>query len=219
MNISEPLDNIKYYEWVKVEWKFVYKFINGYHNFFYNFLKDFDYNTREKKGYSIFEALNSSMNDSIDFKDVIKNLRLRNKIYSDILVQIENAINDSYFLEAITLEETLISNCFYNYLQAKKVKKIDTSFFKLLNSFRNNNYIKNMKISILVDNLDKWRKDRNTAIHGFIKSRTDILEKSNENFKLFSKETAKTGYELSQKVIEWYNTESINFVETEFDKT
>lgn len=219
MKIPENPINRKYYAWVKEEWQFVYKFINGYHNYFYKFLKDFDSNTMNKRGYSLFEALHSSYNNSVDYDKAVDDIMLRNKVYTDALVQIENAINDSYFLEAITLEENLISNCFYNYLVAKKVKNIDTSFFKLLNRFRKNKFIKNIQVSLLIDDLDKWRKDRNTSIHGFIKSRTDTLEESNNKFMSFSKETAEIGYKLSQKVISWYNEESINFIQTDFDKT
>jgi hypothetical protein len=72
------------------------------------------------------------------------------------------------------------------------------------------------KVSLLIDDLDNWRKDRNTSIHGFIKSRTDTLEESNNKFMSFSKETAEIGYKLSQKVISWYNEESINFIQTDW---
>jgi len=219
MKIPEDSINRKYYAWVKEEWQFVYKFINGYHNYFHKFLKDFDSNTMNKRGYSLFEALHSSYNNSVDYDKAVDDIKLRNKVYTDALVQIENAINDNYFLEAIILEENLISNCFYNYLVAKKVKNIDTSFFKLLSRFRKNKFIKNIQVSLLIDDLDKWRKDRNASIHGFIKSRTDTLEESNNKFMSFSKETAEIGYKLSQKVIDWYNVESINFVQTSFDRS
>ena len=32
----------------------------------------------------------------------------------------------------------------------------------------------------------------------------------------FSKETAEIGYKLSQKVVSWYNEESINFIKTDW---
>lgn len=216
MKIPDDSIDRKYYAWVKEEWQFVYKFINSYHNYFHKFLKEFDYNTMKKRGYSLFEALHSSYSNNIDYDKAIDNIKLRNKVYTDVLFKIENAINDNYFLEAITLEENLISNCFYNYLVAKKVKDIDTSFFNLLSIFKKNKYIKSMQVSLFVDDLDKWRKDRNTSIHGFIKSRTDTLKESNNEFMFFSKETAEIGYKLSQKVVSWYNEESINFIKTDW---
>jgi len=217
MKIPEDPINRKYYAWVKEEWQFVDKFINGYHNFFYNFLKEFDVKHMNDKGYSTFEALHSSANSSMNFNEAIDNLSSRNEIYKDALERISNAINNGYFLEAITLEESLITNCFYNFLKAKKVKNIDTSFFKLLGIYKKSKFNKSISTSTLVDDLNTWRKNRNTSIHGFVTSRENTFSKSQQQFIAFSEETAILGYTLTNKVIDWYRNESVHFVKTNFD--
>ena len=217
MSIQVNANNPKYYDWAKKEWTFVFTFINGYHNFFYNFLKEFDAKNMSNDGYSHFEALHLATNSSMNFDDMVKNLISRNEIYQDALTRISNAIKDGYFLEAITLEESLITNCFYNFLVAKKVKKIDSSFFKLLGTYKKSKFNKSITTSILIDDLNTWRKNRNTSLHGFVTSREDIFTKSQEQFISFSEKTANIGYDLTCKVIDWYKQESIKFVKTSFD--
>ncbi|WP_345974056.1 hypothetical protein [Sulfurimonas sp. HSL3-7] len=218
IQIPESETTGKYFDWVKDEWKFVYTFVDSNHKFFHKFLKDFDSKDIKNKGYSNFEALHLAINNSMDYDDAVDNLISRYEIYNQALSRISNAINDGCFLEAITLEESLITHCFYNFLKAKKVKKVDTSFFKLLETYKKGRFTTKISIATLVDDLNTWRKNRNTSIHGFVTSRDNTFAKSQEQFISFSEETAKKGYLLTLKVIDWYREESVNFIQTDFPK-
>jgi len=216
MAIPESANSVKYFAWAKEEWEYVFAFINGYHNFFYNFLKKF-LKHKDKQGHSSFEALYLASNGSMSYDAAVQHLVTRNGIYADGLLQISNAINDKYFLEAIALEETLITHYLYNYLKAKKLKNINTSFFKLLKIFEKEELNQKLKISTLLDSLDTWRKDRNVSIHGFVTAREKKFTKAQEEFITFSEETANIGYKLALGVVEWYSEESIEFLKTNFD--
>ena len=217
MAIPESTDSVKYFAWAKEEWQYVFAFINGYHNFFYNFLKKFDLKHKDERGHSSFEALYLASNSSISYDTAVQNLKTRNGIYADGLLQIANAINDKYFLEAIALEEALITHCLYNYLKAQKLKNINTSFFKLLKIFEKEELNTKLKTSTLLDGLDTWRKNRNVSIHGFVTAREKKFTKAKEEFITFSEETANIGYKLTLDVVEWYSEESIEFLKTNFD--
>lgn len=217
MTIPESMDPVKYFSWVEEEWEYVYTFINGYHNFFYNFLKKFDLQNKDKQGYSSFEALYLASNNSMSYDAATQHLAKRNGIYTDGLLQISNAINDKYYLEAIALEEALITHCLYNYLKAQKLKNINTSFFNLLKIFEKEGFNTKLKISSLLEGLDTWRKDRNVSIHGFVTAREKKFMKAQEEFITFSEKTANIGYELTLGVVEWYGEESIEFLKTSFD--
>lgn len=214
MNLPEPETPGKYFEWVDEEWVFVYSFINGFHNFYSEFLKEFDKKTTAKNGLSLFEALHKSINDNVDFDQAIEQIKKRNFAQSDALEKINKAIEAGFYLEAITLQECLISNCLYNYLWAKNKKFKNPSFQKLILEF--NKHTKTHKK--MIDEIDSWRVKRNKALHGYIESKIEALSESQDNFLIFSKATAIEGQTLSQNICYWYTNESVNFMETRFDK-
>jgi HEPN domain-containing protein len=215
MDIAEPKTSGKYFAWVKKDWTFVYTFINGLHNFFFNYLKDLDKSTSSKSGCSLFEAFHKSKSSNIDFDKAAENIKRRNDAQKHALERVEKAIVSGFYLEAVTLSECIISNCLYNYLEAKGTTLSSHNLNKLIKLSKDklNNQLD------LMDELDMWRVQRNKAVHGFVESSVENVTSSQDEFINFSKSAAEKGYELCKKTFEWYLNCAVNFIETDFESS
>ncbi len=111
MEIPEPEKAEKYYHWVDENWTLTNAFITRYHDAVFTFLKNEDQKRIKEVGYSKFEALHLSKNKNCTFDEAVNILKSRHKTYLAALLKIQSAIRDGYFLEAIVLQENLISNC------------------------------------------------------------------------------------------------------------
>ena len=217
ITIPEPTESRKYFDWVDEKWVFVFTFVDGFHNYYTEFLKSFDQKLAKEKGYSTFEALHTSMRTDCDFNQAVNQLKKRHSVQNEALLKIQEAMDSDFYLEAITLQECLISNYIFNYLQSKGKSLKRPSFSKILFECGK---IKSAspESKSLFKKVDKWRVKRNKAIHGFISSKIDSHSQSQNNFLKFSKTTAGKGLELCQAVCDWYGYESVNFIPTKFPK-
>jgi hypothetical protein len=213
MGIPEPNTPGKYFNWVDVEWSFVHTFINGFHNSYTSFLKKMDEKGVQDRGYSFFEALHQSKNSDVDFDEIINQLKKRSIAQNKAVERIDKAIDAGFYLEAITLEENLISNCLFNYLKSKGTHFKNPSFQKLLNGCKE----LTLDDFEMIHDVDTWRVKRNTAIHGFVESEIHSLSESEKDFLSFAKETSIEGRGLSQLICDWYVKQSVNFIPTEFE--
>lgn len=216
MGIPEPKTPGKYFAWAKEEWLAVHTFINGYHNAFMTFQKEFDRESIQKNGYSLFEALHLAHKKDIDFEGAVSLLKARHDSYLSAMRQMSNALNDGYYLEAIALEECLISNCLFNFLDAKGTKLSAPTFYALLKELGAEHPSVSSLSSELLHDLDEWRKARNSAIHGFISARSDELDNSRASFSGSTQATAIKGVDLCNAVVSWYEVECVNFIRHEF---
>jgi hypothetical protein len=215
MGISKPELPQKYFEWIPREWVFVHAFINGFHIKFSEFQKEIDMSSVGEKGYSLFEALHKSISNDFSFEEASQEIKERDLAHRETIKRIEIAIESGFNLEAITLQECLISNCLFNYLESLGIKAKGFSFQKLLKKSKgcfNDS-------SDLFNEVDSWRVKRNNAIHGFVESTLGSFSESQEKFNLFARGTALEGDALSKRVCEWYLEESVNFIPTEFPKS
>ena len=216
MQIPEPAEPSKYFDWVDEEWVAVHGFINGYHNAFTSFQKEFDRNGIRDKGYSAFEALHLSMHRNIDFDAAVEILKERHDSYQAALARVEESIANGYFLEAIALEECLISNCLFNYLNNTGTTLTNPSFKLLLTAIRKNSQSFDGLTMSLFKKIDNWRVARNKAIHGFITTTSNSLNQSRQSFQRLTEATAKEGETLCESVVSWYELECVNFIPHQF---
>lgn len=217
MSLPEDDNDRKYFAWVKPEWTFTFAFINGFHNYFFEFIKKLDKKGVEEGGYSHFEALSMSMRNNVGYDDAAKFIKSRNEAYKDALTRIEKAVESGFYLEAITLEECLISNCIHNFLVAKNEKLKQPTFRELLEFILNKPELLSEGDKNLFVQINKWRKKRNVAIHGFITVKSDMLKQSTITFENQSEETARTGAKYCEQVNSWYVSESVDFISHKFD--
>lgn len=215
MGISEPGSPQKYFEWIPREWVFVHTFINRFHIKFSELLKEIDRESVGERGYSLFEALHKSTSNDLSFEEASQEIKERDVAHRETIKRIERSIGSGFNLEAITLQECLISNCLFNYLESLGVKAKGFSFQKLLKKSKErcNNSLS------LFDEVNSWRTKRNNAIHGFVESTLGSFSESQEKFDLFARGTALEGDSLSKKVCDWYFEESVNFIPTEFPES
>lgn len=216
MGIPEPEAPSKYFSWVKEEWLAVHTFINGYHNAFASFQKQFDHDNISRTGYSMFEALHLARAQSINFDEAVSLLKARRQAHEAAMAQIQKAFKDHYYLEAIALEECLISNCLFNFLTGKGTRLSGPSFHTLLKAVADKQESAHVYPAELLLNIDTWRRARNTAIHGFISSATVEFDASRALFSESAKTTATEGEEYSKSIVSWYELECVNFVEHRF---
>lgn len=218
MGIPEPDECCKYFAWVKEDWLAVFTFINGYHNAFVSFQKQFDRENISKTGCSLFEALHLARAKHVNFDEAVSQLKGRHAAYQSALSQISRSLEGGYYLEAITLEECLISNCLFNFLDGIGSKLSNPSFNTLLKTISDKQDSAYDYPHGLLRDLDKWRKARNVAIHGFISSTSLELGRSRVNFHESAKATALLGEEYCKAVVSWYEVECVNFVRHEFPR-
>jgi hypothetical protein len=215
MGITESDSPRKYFEWIPREWVFVHAFINGFHNDFSELQKEIDRKSVGERGYSLFEALHNSTSKDLSFEEASKEIKERDVAHCETIKRIERAIESGFNLEAIALQECLISNCLFNYLEGLGVKAKDFSFYKLLKkSIERCN-----ESSGLFNEVDSWRIKRNNAIHGFVASTLGSFSESQEKFDFSARGTALEGDALSKKVCAWYLEESVNFIPSEFPES
>jgi|GEM_PF-2045230 len=219
VGLPEPVQPSKYFEWAKEEWVMVHTFINGYHNAFFSALKQFDHKCIPSNGYSMYEALHVSHTKGIDFDKAVEELVSRHEAYRVALGRITNAIDTGFYLEAIALEECLVSNCLNNFLRNRFVKMTSTSFSMLIKALIDREADFCFEDRQMFRKLDDWRKARNTAIHGFISAHSESLKGAQDTFASESEATARQGVDLSKAVVEWYERECVQFVQHEFEQS
>lgn len=216
MDLPEREGPGKYYDWVKPEWVHVYAYIDGHHNRWSDSIKEVDRQLIEEGRASLLETLHKAHNEDIDFEEAEAVLSARKKAQQSALARIKETVNAGFYLEAITLQECLISNCLFNYITAKNEGKVSDSLYELLKTLKRKKSSLQVEDRPLFNAVDSWRLSRNKAMHGFIKSQTDQLQGSLDEFTRFSEETAKQGQELCQKVCSWYDDQSVNFMNMRF---
>lgn len=217
--LPEPELPGKYFAWADSVGYAVHAFIDGYHNALYAFQKNLDREHIATRGYSLFEALQLSRDSDIDYDAAVVQLKTRHQAYQAALSQITGALENGYYLEAIALEECLISNCLFNFLKAKDANLSNPSLHRLLLEVSARRGAAHYYPEQLLTELNTWRKARNTAIHGFITCASQTLEQSNGAFQASARATASTGAEHCKALVAWYEIESVNFVRHEFPRT
>jgi hypothetical protein len=124
--------------------------------------------------------------------------------YREAFARIEAANASQFFLEAIAIQEAIISDRLKSHLEylGKLPKKKRPTLFDLVETWKTENKGLNVEIKInLAELVDQWRVIRNQAIHGLgaTPSVSDFLESAEA--------AAKTGEILARAVCNWHKGE------------
>ncbi|XHX76228.1 MAG: hypothetical protein RBJ76_17510 [Stenomitos frigidus ULC029] len=132
----------------------------------------------------------------------------RYELYKSAFAWIKKAIDEGYYVEAISIVESLISDRLESHLSLL----LDDDFgFKnlgeLIQSFRSkkdrdklNETDEGKALSdLILKELDQWRKDRNTAAHEMVKIEDGISVSWEERMKI-NKIVAETGLKLVREI-------------------
>jgi hypothetical protein len=125
--------------------------------------------------------------------------------YREAWTRIKQAQEQGFYLEAITIEESIISD------------RLSSYFRNILKTEKQLNSLKGMQdlwkkhhpeaiifggYNDLIFELDKWRKERNQAIHAIVQSHTHPA-RSIDSFLLHSKNVAARGEKLTSAISQW----------------
>jgi hypothetical protein len=127
------------------------------------------------------------------------------RAYREAWTRIEEAQKQGFYLEAITIEESIISDrlnsYFRNVLKIKKQPKTLCDIGKKWKEYHPE-IITSVGCNDLISALDEWRKERNKAIHNIVHSETHA-DRSIENFLSSTKTAAENGEKLARAISEW----------------
>ena len=209
---------LPYLQWAREEWITVHTFIHAFHNQLFSFLKRIDSDSAKEAGRSLFETLHISIKTGVSYDEAAELLRQRNQSYREALIQINAAIDQEFFLEAVTIEECVIANCLWNFAKnTDGAMASSATLHKLIYTAVKLRDQAAVDPGELLSQLDNWRKLRNTAIHGFVTVDGKEFWNGRSDFTQASKNTATLGLELTAATVRWYENEAIHFLKTEFD--
>ncbi len=132
----------------------------------------------------------------------------RQSLYAEAYTRIKEAIKQGFFLEAITIEESIITDRLearVAWLSNQQHRNFDNlgPLAQTLKGKGKNKKIRESDpemLDLLLPKIDKWRKQRNEALHELVKFPDDVEEKCWEDFYSKTKNVAKEGKTLSRKV-------------------
>ena len=131
--------------------------------------------------------------------------------YKEAWSRIKKAQEQGFYLEAVTLQESIITDRLISYLvgvgaveRAVELHKYP-SFAQLLKKWKvqNPNPIDIQDYKDLQAEVDKWRVQRNNVVHGMVKSHPGTATDKVLDFLEEAKSTAERGKTLARAVSDW----------------
>ena len=122
--------------------------------------------------------------------------------YREAWTRIKESQQQEFYLEAVTLTESIISDRLTSYL--KPVRHL--SFSALIEDWKGKDVSSDAdssKLSTLQNAVDDWRLTRNKVVHGMVRSRSELEIDDVESFLEKARESAATGEKLARAVDKW----------------
>lgn len=190
----EPTENEKYFAyWLTSKDVFTHAFLNKLFAEIRELTKSVDTSGSLKaqlQNMSLTKDMELSITDNLMGKDDISSIAVE---------RISKAISDSYFLEAITLQESIISDRLALFLHHKGNKPDSKSLNKLITSVQKHHKHE------LFGKIDIWRRQRNKAIHGLVRSSPFDNPIGLNTFDKLAKDTAIEGEKLVMEIVQWFD--------------
>lgn len=142
--------------------------------------------------------------------------------YREAWTRIKQAQEQEFYLEAVTLEESVITDRLISYLVGTgAIERADDlhkypSFGQLIKKWKllHTNPIcirvKSIEFQNLQTSVDNWREKRNKVVHGMVKSHPGTATDNILNFLHEAKLTAKEGEILARAVSSWVRKSKSN---------
>ena len=125
--------------------------------------------------------------------------------YREAWTRIKEAQKYGFYLEAITIEESIISDRLYSYFRnVLKIEKKPSTLKRMHDLWKKHHpeTIASGDYTDLVQALDKWREERNKAIHAIVQSDTHV-DRSIDNFLSDTRTVAEDGEKLTRIISQW----------------
>ncbi|MBD2579780.1 hypothetical protein [Oscillatoria sp. FACHB-1406] len=136
--------------------------------------------------------------------------------YREAWSRIKLALENQFFLEAITIQESIISDRLLSFLSRPDapnplVLKNGSfpSFGKLIKGWRSEfkDGLPSGSYPDLIEAVDRWRRYRNEAIHAIVKSEPGEPTQPIDSFLQKAKDAAEEGEKLTREVCNWCKKE------------
>lgn len=129
--------------------------------------------------------------------------------YKKAWEQISSALQQGFYLEAVTIEESIISDRLLSYILgvAPKTKiGLKSGLGELISHWRklSGTSLIESNGSDLGEITNAWRDKRNIAVHGLVKSLPGASPTSPEDFLELARLAAEEGQALARKVQNWH---------------
>ncbi|HEV2800978.1 MAG TPA: hypothetical protein VGW12_10800 [Pyrinomonadaceae bacterium] len=130
--------------------------------------------------------------------------------YREAWGRIRKAIGCGFYLEAVTLEESIISDRLFSYLITSGVMKPESkdskSFGKLIEIWRKQvpEAITDKRYSNLQVEVFLWKNRRNHLVHGIVKSAPGTAPQDVLDFRKEAECAARDGEDIAKSVCNWY---------------
>ena len=138
---------------------------------------------------------------------------IKYEAYREAWSRIKSAKEHQFFLEAITIQESIISDRIVSFLSSpsatnplsRDMNRQYTSFYQLIQKWRSEfpDALQSGEYQDLIDAVDKWRLVRNQTIHAIVKSPPGEVTQSIDFFLDKAKEASEEGERLAREVCKW----------------
>jgi hypothetical protein len=147
---------------------------------------------------------------SASLEKPIKGNASKHEAYREAWLRIRLAQENGFFLEAITIQESIISDRLTSYLTSLTASKPKAKTLSdLIRQWRAEVSKSSSETSSvdLIDAVNEWRKLRNDAVHAIVKSDSDQTTQSINLFLEKAKKAAEQGERLAREVTDWCRKE------------
>ena len=127
--------------------------------------------------------------------------------YAYAFKRINQALENEYYLEAITICESIITDrllSYGEYITEKYIGDKATLGNVITKIKKNKKFVINEEAENLLEEVDAWRNKRNSAVHSVAKSKPGTATQSVEEFLDEAKLCAQIGKKLARKVCDWH---------------
>lgn len=134
--------------------------------------------------------------------------------YREAWTRIKQAQSQGFYLEAVTIVESIITDRLTSYLISigeiqPTAVKIYPTFKKLIDIWKQHYTVDTQDCRDLQIAVDKWREQRNKVVHGMVKSHPGTATNSIVDFLLEAKLTAAEGERLARAVSKWVQARKV----------
>jgi hypothetical protein len=154
--------------------------------------------------------------------DLIKKTKVKGEFekflsYKEAWARIRLARKSGFYLEAITIEESIISDRLTSFVvkdrgvtmghkSIRTLNNLTDTWVQICNTNLSNLSVVKDDLQELQIRLNEWRKNRNTAVHGLVKSGTSRDTDHVENFLKLAHMTALEGETLARDISRWVDS-------------
>jgi predicted type IV restriction endonuclease len=146
--------------------------------------------------------------------------KAKGQSYAEAWRRIKQANENGYHFEAVAICESIISDRLLSYVLGKapdSSANTRTALFDLIAEWRRLSAPKNKttiaeyaETLLLIQKVDDWRIERNTVLHGLVKSMPGTATPEVEPVILKARKTANNGAALARAVLVWHRKQLPN---------